>query len=511
MKQNTQTLGRFIVACVFLCGCWSLHSKERTEQVSSERETQMNPRAEESWIHVRYDNGREQWISFPGGRHFIKYEDGQATFADSLLLLSQSYNPRLGRYISEKSPAGISSNLFSAALEEVMWQRRTSNLFSGGLPETAQDYMRMEIEGFEWGGPDIEMHPETINDRLLNRYDAYADDRNGQRVLVYQLWIDPLQQTLVRERLRLEPHQIREQNREYITGEYDFPDSGPSSIYDLGVPLGTEIVRFPDEYASADLRAIISAGKRARDQFPTNTRAVIWQVIGKPDYVSYVYVIHRFGDKLRQDRYVNFDAKYPGYHLPMTTNVHHVMAWLQTQVPDNVGLYDGATTYKKATTDGKPVSENSVYRVTVTKGFLLNTTHHPDWTQWWYTDQKDLEILDAENSIPDCITLRYTRGDIRHEFHVNPTMDYMCVKHVWWRKESGGWAKEREHILSEPRQMSTGSWYFSQKTGITYAEGGVERDQSDWRIHVSTVKEDELPSGLFDANELMLGAEIVRK
>ena len=419
---------------------------------------------------------------------------GQATFADNVLLLSQSYDPRLGRYISEKSLGGVSNNLFSPS-----------------LPETAQDYMRMKIQAFAWGGPDIEMHPETIDDRVLNRYDIHADDDNGQKVLSYQLWIDPVQQIFVRERLRLRSRQIEEHNREYITGEYDFPDSGPSSIYDLGVPLDTEIIRFSDEYASPDLKTIISAGKRAWAQFPTNVRVVIWEVIDKPAYVSYVHVIHRLGDKVRQDRYVNFDADYPDHHLPMTTDVDRVMTWLETQVPDNVELFDGATTYRKTTTSGKPISPKEHCKVRIMKGRFLNSTNNPDWIQWWYTDHKDLEIFEAEDSIPRCIALRYTRGDVRHEFHVNPTMDYMCVKNVWWTKESGGWAKEREYILSGPTQISTGSWYFSQKTRITYAEGGVERDQSDWRTHVSTVKKDQLPADLFNTKELMLGAEVVRK
>ena len=165
----------------------------------------------DTWLYIKYDNGRERWIGFPGGLQFTKFEHGGVEFIDNSTLTSQSFDAKRSPYITENS-----------------FPDRPSEPIVVDWLKTPQDFMEMRVESLETGEhQDLEKSIEVLDGRSLDRYDYFARDALGERNLGLQIWVDRDARILVREREWISP-------RKPIMGDYRIVASGPSSIHDLG-------------------------------------------------------------------------------------------------------------------------------------------------------------------------------------------------------------------------------------------------------------------------------------
>ena len=146
-------------------------------------------------------------------------------------------------------------------------------------------------------------------------------------MLVKQVWADPRTRlpTRIRERLPV----TSRKNNQYTIGKYEFPSTGPSSIYDLGVPRDIPIVD-ANKTNSLAVQAIMDAGRQAKQSFPQHFRAVVWpEKNGRT-----IYVIYRSGTKIRAMWYAIIDI--PEYDLSLPATVEGVMHWTETQKPTHI-------------------------------------------------------------------------------------------------------------------------------------------------------------------------------
>jgi hypothetical protein len=440
--------------------------------------------AEQTWVHIEYDNGREDWTNLKTGQRYYRDESGRAVFLDPVKGLKLHYWPESG-FVSQRSITP--------------WEPAAKTAWES----TVGHYEKPE------GGlaKNVEKYEETLDGKRLVRFDLYYIDPLGERLLIKQVWADPQTRLPVRVRERLQLALRESQGRDWIIGRYDFPEEGPASIYDLGVPEGLEIVK-SDAPVPPEVLEILDKGKAAKERFPSRFRVIVWQ-----DKRSEIDVIYRDGEKVRQRRYFNMEPEYAGYHLPLPATAREVLDWTGTQIPVNDGLFDGELCYTKSGPLPPAFRDQEEPKVQVGKSNLLNSSNWPEEFQWPYVAgvKTGLELMtDSAETPPGCIGLRRNFGDDRRDLFLDPARDYICVKYVWWEKRDGEWIVTREEELSGFTALPGGQWQATRQKLVIPAnpQRGTSKGEYTYKIDVRVLEEDEFPEGIFDAQELLEGAQV---
>jgi hypothetical protein len=469
--------------------------------------------ARQKWVHVKYDNGRENWMSMDGMREFDKDFNGCLAVFDRSKDLDLRYRPGSGciEKLVYPEPPG-------------QWKPRTISQivgFSLDMPEGAAT--AKQKENFVYA----ERHADTIDGRTMARFDQYERDALGQYLLMRQLWVDPQTRLPVRVRRLLQLGERKQPDQKYSIGEYDFPERAPESIYELGAPQGLPIVT-EGMKPPADVAIVIAAAGQALDRFPTRYRLLIWgkdrwdsfelvyrdgAPINKPDRANADWR----GVRIRQNHYFNLEKdQSPANHLPLPATANQVLAWTQTQVPVGTYMSDGKRTFSK---DGPfpaafhhPGSNLGPTRLQVTSARfrpLFPSGRWPTEYQWPIVGHSGPFVLlkadsDPEN-VPSTIAIRWDGGERRGDFYLDPAHDYLCVKWVWWEKVSGTWAKEREYRLLDLKQFPQGPWYATKKNLKTY--GNPERKtvghETTTNLDLRLLEENQFPPDTFNGDKLL--------
>jgi hypothetical protein len=450
------------------------------------------------WVHLKYDNGTESWYNLKTGDHCHKqwYRSGNSfVYIKRTDNLRQRYTPEHGQHITESKPAIYKDNIIPAYEPKTAWEAIVGHL--GIVSEN--------VKAGDW---EFERNIEQVDGTQLVRFDRYYNDAAGRRLLIKQIWADPETRLPVKvwERLRLADRE--EQNREFITGEFDFPESGPTSIYDLGVSRDLTVVKDYDKIPSPSVEQVFKAAKAVVDRFPSRYRVIVWQNEGSHE----IDIIWRDGYKVRQSRY--FSLFEEPYHLPVPCTAMEVLQWTQTQVPVGVTMVDGEKRYGRSNPHPSPsFKEHPEPEVRVTRGKSLMLSSWPHDKQWPYAKQKAswfALINDLPQELSGCIGLRRDSGDIRREMYIDPAHDYICVKWIWWKLRSGNWAKKRQYELSGFTRLPGGHWYASSCLLTTYAdpERGTSQGGANWSIDIEVLDEGDYPPEVFGGEKLMEGAKI---
>ncbi|GAG47929.1 unnamed protein product, partial [marine sediment metagenome] len=139
--------------------------------------------------------------------------------------------PEHGQHITEDRPVIYKDNIIPPYEPKTAWES-----IVGHIEKTLEN-----------GGSTRRWEVEKYFDRLdgvqLVRFDRYYNDAIGRRLLLEQIWADPQTRLPVRIWKRLNLADRNAQNRKSISGDFDFPKIGPSSIYELGVPQDLPIVK----------------------------------------------------------------------------------------------------------------------------------------------------------------------------------------------------------------------------------------------------------------------------
>ena len=448
----------------------------------------------QSWAHLKYDNGKEISYNLETGDYYFKDWDGRCVFVDRASNVRQVYHSVRGEYIHENRPVIYPNGVIPA------WEPRTAWEAIVGHLGIISENVRVD----DW---EFERNIEQVDGKRLVRFDHYYNDAAGRRLLIKQIWADPEMRLPVKVWERLHLAHRKEQNREFITGEFDFPESGPTSIYDLGVPRDLPVVKEYDKTASPSVAQVFEAGKAAVENFPSRYRAIVWQNEGSHE----IDIIWHDGDKIRQSRY--FSLFEEPHHLPVPCTSTEVLQWTQTQVPIGVTMVDGEKRYRRKNPHPGFKDTDSQPAVRVNRGKSLMLSSWPCDKQWPYVEQAASRfefIQDLPQELSGCIGLRRDSGDIRREMYIDPAHDYICIKWIWWKLRSGNWEEERQYELSGFTRLSQGHWYASSCLLTTYAdpERGTSQGGANWSIDIEVLNEGDYPPDVFGGEKLMEGAKI---
>jgi hypothetical protein len=451
---------------------------------------------QQHWVHVKYDNGKERWSNLQTGDSYFKNWNGGCVAVDYARNLRQAYEPAFGRHISEDRWArGVMP----------AWEPKTAwDSVLGHWEQVAQQGRARDWE--------VERHIDQVGGTPLVRFDCYLNDAAGRRLLIQQIWADPKTRLPLTIRERLQLAEREKQTRESITGTFDFPQTGPASLYDLGVARDLPIVRTYDKVTPPAVQEVLANAQAALARFPSRYRAVVWDNTRE----SEINVIWHDGVKIRFDLYFNLPLDmHPQHNLVLPANARDVLRWTQTQPPMSTYLFDGEKSYRRHYVH--PVypdsrAEARVLRERDAKGLPL--PGKPIEQQWPYANYNPAGfevITEAPAELREYIGLRTIGTDRHQDFHLDPQHDFICARWIWWQQRSGQWEKHSEEECSDFLRLPPGQWYATRRTVVTYhpdPKRGTVQSSRNWNIDVQLIEETDFPPDTFNGDKLLEGAKL---
>jgi hypothetical protein len=355
---------------------------------------------------------------------------------------------------------------------------------------------------------------DSLNRKPVIRFDSYSTDGLGNRFLYSQLWADPRTHLPLRHRTRLQLAYRETTGKEWSTGDYDFPATGPADVYALGVPRGTPIVK---EVATAPKAAkpVLDAINRAHDGFLKKYRAVVWSTRpGSQDRVDGLDIIWRDGNRVRQDHHLPaFEAQENhAPALPQTTTPAALLAWASRTEPSEKQLMDSQREYIWRSAAAAKSSKPQVQVMLHGKFPLLATNAWPEQIQWPTRHYEPNFHLIPENAETPkgCIGMRGGGGgNSRFDYYVDPANDYVCLKQIHWIKRGTDWAKSREYTLSDLHRVA-GHVVAGKQLFHGYGDPGQHLSDSTeaTSIDLVPITAADYPPGIFDPARLTQGAKV---
>ena len=322
-----------------------------------------------------------------------------------------------------------------------------------------------------------------------------------------------------------------------VDGEmtFDYPQTGPADIYDLGVPRDAQII---DKLPKEDYQAIWDKYRQHRTNATKRYIAVITRV-SLGDFIDTVYVDYKLGRKHRLEGHGVFnrgegiEKAWPEHKKQLGDSFKSLLEWSRVHYDKkgsvSINLYDGEYNCSINNYDKGNWGELRKH-YSPNFGSMPNTGLE-DIT-WPSVGHKGNIIEDdyaRENNLI-CIE-RLQQGSIysgrvnlpgRFLYYLDPQKDYICRRHVTeWRpnapwQEDKGWLTdiEPEKIrdgsiidmeITEFIEAPNGYWY---PRIIVEKQTGIRKDYKDSPLKVNTIEtvylrtDPEFPEGIFDVDKL---------
>jgi len=441
------------------------------------------------WVLVRYEDGTKEWANLQARCSFYTRQDADggnfyAGMRDHVNGIWRYYHSNWGRQIHEQefTPRPYPQTPWEYAVGD--WDNRGAR---GSSRKT------------------IEKSPDTIDGREVVRFDTYDMGPLDLRCLAQQVWADPE----TRLPLRIRKYSRPGSKIEIDTGDFSFPETGPSSIYDLGAPQGLPLVTNWGVIEPA-AEAVVEAAKKAWRDLPDRMRVVKTSKYG-------LSITYRWGDRLRHESYGKTNATHNDV-LPVEVpeNIENTRQWVR----DNLTLYhmtifDGQYEYAYDSGDG-------LWDGPEDPGARLHVEYrNSDWIdvlipirdQWPYTSNVGpMRVLEDEPGTPEgCVLLRYEGLDLRRDWYVDPNRDYICVRQSECRRdqEDEQWIEDDygQTARADLTQLPSGQWYARTVNRPAAMNGATEFNVTllaDADMEELTGADDS--AGFFDGEKLLQNA-----
>jgi hypothetical protein len=315
-------------------------------------------------VHEQYSDGEEAWTSDLEGKRFRKDAGGRIQLLDDRHYVWRQYLPG-DDHITE-----------SRATEEQVAEINRRNLTKTALVELSpvpKGYKKTVARKQE---------KEIVDSRELLRFDLFRINALDQQVLDHQLWVDPETELPLRSRRWITSPVAGSNERSFVDGTFEFPESGPASIYELGVPGGLKIVRVGNPAnpvaLSPDVDEVLVGIKKAMASFPERFRLLVWPLVDEESPNSWSLGVDRIywngspkrterkgmfspglvdwsGVRIRQERF-HLHGDQPKYvplgnyavpesALSFPKTVAEVETWVQDRTPDSFDVSDDTNTF----------------------------------------------------------------------------------------------------------------------------------------------------------------------
>jgi len=439
------------------------------------------------WVLIRYDDGSQEWANLRERRSFFTRADpdGRNFYAgmrDHVQGIWRSYHSNWGRQIHEQpfTPRPYPQTPWEYAVGD--WDDRGIERFSRTVVEKLSD---------------------NIKGRDVVRFDTYDVGPLGFRVLAQQVWADPE----TRLPIRIRKYSGPDRGDRSTTGDFSFPETGPSSIHDLGAPQDLPIVVNWGVIEPA-AQAVVEAAKQALRRLPQSTR-----IIQKSKYG--LSISYRSGNRFRQESYGKTDA---GHSTPLALEFPDDPEQIYQWAPGHLTLfqvciYDVQYEYTYDTGEG-------LWDSSTAPGATLRVRRHgEDWMdallpirdQWpFITNVGPMKVLENEpGTPPSLIWLRYEGLNLRRDWRLDPSRDYICVRQFEFSKKAGQWVEDesRQTERTDLTRLASGQWY-----ARTVRNPGIIAAPRQFDVKVLTEAEMEEVAGtegftaFFSGEKLLKGA-----
>ena len=449
----------------------------------------------QEWVHVKYDSGREEWHNLSVGDTFLKYARGMLY-----------------------AGAGVYHHRYMPGWKCITQSRRASSTADLPRERSAWEVVVGPLEKpSESRRANIEKCTEVVDGRSLVRFDVYRLDAYDRKVLAEQLWADPKTRLPVRVRRRHKASEREKQGRDFMVGDFDFPETGPTTIYDLGAPAGLEIIDGAEREkdTSPEARQVIQKGKECSDSFVDRYRAVVWEDMMK-NRGSEVNVIHRDGNRIRVSThyFVQHILKRGQIDVPLT--VDDILKRAQDEECMSVLVFDGERSYSRRNPASYSNDEDKPAKVVVRRCEWPRVAELQLWFRmerrfWpyagWARSHRCEIVTDHPDNPVGCVAIAAEKENV---FFVDPSRDYLVVGEIRQGKIGGRLQKTSETWWSDFARLPSGHWYPRRECLSSYAnpERGTRGHEEKRNIDIQLLEEDEFPVDVFDGEKLLEGAEV---
>ena len=440
-----------------------------------------------TWVLIRYEDGAEEWANLRERRSFYTcpetdYQNFYVGMRDHINGIWRYYHTNWGEQIHEQT-------FTVRPYPQTPWEYAVGDWDNRGIGQYAHKT--------------VEKSTDTIDGRRVVRFDTYNVGPLGIRSLAQQVWANPDTRLPVRIRKYRGPGP----EDKLDTGDFLFPETGPSSIYDLGAPQGLSVVENWGVIEPA-AKVIIDAAKQAQRHLPRKMRIVEKDKYGLS--ISYCY-----DNKFRRESYGLTDAS---HNSPLPIKAPETNEQMREWASDNLTLidlciFDGEYEYSYNSGEGLWDSPEG-------PGVSLSVRHHgADWIdvlvpiqdQWPYiSNVGPMIVLEDEPGAPaGCVLLRYEGMNLRRDWYVDPERDYICVKRLEFRKnkETNQWVEDKywRAECTDLARLQSGQWYArtTKKHETTTEEVDIKL-LTDFEMELLTGEDDS--TGFFDGQKLLKNA-----
>jgi len=493
--------------------------------------------AQQRWVHLAFDDGSEQWICLDDGRFFLKTGDGDYYFRDTATRTEQRYNKAVGEINMMKPQAWLEGVHRNGRVIPV----ETAELNFSDLdarkptPETQAALQKVGVA--------LEFDEVVDKGQKLGRFRESRVDALGEMQVQKEMWVDLKTKLPVRIRTRLNVRDQQRVGREYRTATYEFGETGPGNLHEVGVPRDAPIFRFLPRVEqfpllTSDAQQALRGAAAAIRRFPPQFRLIelddrlqlIYWSATAPQMQSFADGIlgqsHSGGSEgspllLRIDHQLHEE---PAVITALTTAASRpdavvpadqIARWFPIARATNTELFDGKRHYNMT-------RFNKDVQLHVLPGAEYRWPS-PFADGWEFANWNHSEFAPpkGEEPAPDGQLLIHSRRrDLKNNWYIDPAHDYTVARNVEWRLINEKWKLTMETRALAWQRTPNGSWYVSawevREPHVRQPDEGdaaPEFDVSRRRIEITPLETKDFPPDIFDGEKLQkrarkAGAEI---
>jgi anti-sigma factor RsiW len=471
------------------------------------------------WLHARgagferqIGGVAEQWIGFASKIHAGKWANGKVSFASEKDHKQFVYDPNSNtitvRYL-EASAIDLTS---------------PATLLTSMHKLLAEQGAQVSVRRGSYQGRKVQ-----VQDITLSNVGGHGESQ------ALTLYVDPESKLLYGAKIEA----VDAAGKVVMAGTitFDYPSSGPQSIYDLGVPRDA---RIGGDGTQTGFQTLLEQYRRMRAE-ATNEYIAIITHAANDGIVTRLDVDYRSGRKHRLERHSVFhsgevlDRLWPQYKEQLGNTFDSLLSWTRRHYDDpragvSIYLYDGG--YYCSTRQNGENGWSKQDKLYLPGGDPAPSISLVDvaWPRIVSTARIIEDDYARQNGLICIESLSQGHVDPREwaslpgRFlsYLDPSWDYLCRRRVTERRPDADWQQDKDWLagvdpnkvrdssitvdeITEAFQAPNGHWY---PKVVVERSGGIREDDRHTPLRTSTTKRIypnlslEFPEGIFDIDKL---------
>jgi len=308
---------------------------------------------------------------------------------------------------------------------------------------------------------------------------------------------------------------------------FDYPKTGPTNIYQAGVPHDAE-VKVIDHRPSPEFREAIKPYRAARENLPE--QRIVVEIENEINNRSRVCVIYTNGIKERFEQLMWVSDEIS----PITDDFDAILDWASSSKSDelNIQLYDGAVKYRVRRDHRNRWTNSKEYSPSHKPSFVVGGLLHRGWPRLRkgqlveneYSINNHLLCIETWRS-PNIKDNKLLEPAEKTLYYIDPERDYICVRieafsyitPPYGKPEIDDLSFEHSKTPTEPYwvtkvtnfgQTDTGQWYPKEITTnrlswwLDYPGNTDTPEDEKFVIRLYLDSKPEFPDGIFDPESL---------